>query len=401
MSPIRAPAVVGLACVAVGIGLDRFAWAPLSAVLVDAGALSSVEATRVGAANLAGYALGALIAARLGGARPFRWMRIALAASALLLLLEAAPLPWPAAATVRGALGLLGALLMVLAPAALLQGVSGDQRARTSGLIFTGVGVGAVASALMVAGAAWLSPHLPQMLLAALALGALALAGQRSARAPGPSVSAVPTTPPSSRSAPPGLWPLCLAYLLDAIGYLPHTVSLSDYVAHELHLGPTRGALTFAALGLGAIPGALSAAWLARRLGLRHALMACYGLKSLGIALAVAWPAQSLLMISAALVGAMIPAIVTLTALSIAQQTPPALLARRWGFATAIFALGQAGGGALLSLGYAELGAYRPLFWLGAGLLALGGGVISAGRPAPSPGWRSPAPDPPAPTRSR
>src|SRR5919199_6455496 len=56
----------GLCATLTGIGVGRFAYTPLIPLLVATGIVSAAEAAYAGAANLAGYLLGALLAPALG-----------------------------------------------------------------------------------------------------------------------------------------------------------------------------------------------------------------------------------------------------------------------------------------------------------------------------------------------
>src|SRR5579859_755770 len=59
------PVLSGLCAYLVGIGLARFAYTPLIPALVAAGWATPGDAAYLGAANLAGYLAGALVARRL------------------------------------------------------------------------------------------------------------------------------------------------------------------------------------------------------------------------------------------------------------------------------------------------------------------------------------------------
>src|ERR1700704_7049525 len=59
-------AAAGLCASLVGLGLARFAYTPLIPALISAKWFSPAEAVYLGAANLAGYLAGALIARELG-----------------------------------------------------------------------------------------------------------------------------------------------------------------------------------------------------------------------------------------------------------------------------------------------------------------------------------------------
>jgi MFS family permease len=56
------PALAGLCATLVGIGLARFAYTPLIPALIGAGWFTPAQAVYLGAANLAGYLAGALLA---------------------------------------------------------------------------------------------------------------------------------------------------------------------------------------------------------------------------------------------------------------------------------------------------------------------------------------------------
>src|SRR5262245_45987901 len=59
-------AAAGLCASLVGLGLARFAYTPLIPALIAAKWFSPAEAVYLGAANLAGYLAGALVAGELG-----------------------------------------------------------------------------------------------------------------------------------------------------------------------------------------------------------------------------------------------------------------------------------------------------------------------------------------------
>src|SRR5436190_12839863 len=64
--PVWLSAAAGLCASLVGLGLARFAYTPLIPALIAAKWFSPAEAVYLGAANLAGYLSGALIARELG-----------------------------------------------------------------------------------------------------------------------------------------------------------------------------------------------------------------------------------------------------------------------------------------------------------------------------------------------
>ena len=65
MPPWLRLSIAGSATLLVGMGIGRFSYTPLIPALVESGALSASEAGYVGAFNLAGYLIGALVALRI------------------------------------------------------------------------------------------------------------------------------------------------------------------------------------------------------------------------------------------------------------------------------------------------------------------------------------------------
>src|SRR4030081_3770156 len=78
--PVWLSAAAGLCASLVGLGLARFAYTPLIPALIAAKWFSPADAVYLGAANLAGYLAGALVAralgARLGAVRSLRGMMV-------------------------------------------------------------------------------------------------------------------------------------------------------------------------------------------------------------------------------------------------------------------------------------------------------------------------------------
>src|SRR5947209_2150062 len=78
--PVWLSAAAGLCASLVGLGLARFAYTPLIPALIYAKWFSPADAVYLGAANLAGYLAGALVArqlgVRLGAVRSLRGMMV-------------------------------------------------------------------------------------------------------------------------------------------------------------------------------------------------------------------------------------------------------------------------------------------------------------------------------------
>lgn len=381
------PAIaVGLTSTLVGIGLTRFAYTALIPAVVAAHWFTTSGAVYLGAANLLGYLIGAVTAHSVSerfGARATLAASFGLATLSFLACVHAAPFGW--FFFWRLLSGLAGAWLMVVGPAIALAATDPDRRPIVGSLMFMGIGLGALLSALVI----------PTLLHAGLwvtwvTLGALTLiAGTAGdvALYRLPALSGTSDRPESHAPAPTTAirWAVALvvaAYACDGIGFVPHTVFWVDYLAREVGLGMGPANLQWALFGLGAMLGPVATRYIVPRAGWRASLTTGFLIKSLAVGLpffAIGFGARSL---SSILVGALIPSIVALTSGRLAELVGPVQHKRLWGRATAAFALAQAIAGYGLSGLATVMGSYRPTFAIGAAVLAVAFILAWFGHPA-------------------
>src|ERR1700736_556636 len=149
--PAWLAAAAGLCASLVGLGLARFAYTPLIPALITAKWFSPADAVYLGAANLAGYLPGALIArelrAREGAVRTLRAMMIL---ASLCCLACSAPVSFGWFFGWRFVAGVTGGVIMVLAASTILPHVAPGKRGLVGGVIFAGVGLGVAASGTLV-----------------------------------------------------------------------------------------------------------------------------------------------------------------------------------------------------------------------------------------------------------
>jgi predicted MFS family arabinose efflux permease len=366
----------GLCATLVGIGLARFAYTPLIPALIAAEWFAPAAAAYLGAANLAGYLAGALLARRMApDARAASALRANMLLASAAFFACAAPLPFAWFFIWRFAAGVAGGVLMVLAAPTVLAHVPPARRGVAGGAIFTGVGLGIAASGTLV----------PLLLRAGLTatwcgLGALALALTLLAWRSWP---AEPTGAPPAPPAPatqykahsaPALRALYVEYALNAVALVPHMVFLVDFVARGLARGIDVGAQYWVLFGIGAVAGPLLAGLVADRIGFGRALRLAFVVQAAAVALPAITGAPAALAVSSLVVGAMVPGIVPLVLGRVHDLIPRDERERQagWSLATVAFALGQAAAAYGFSFLFGRTGgAHAGLFAIGATALML------------------------------
>ncbi|MEJ2121144.1 MAG: YbfB/YjiJ family MFS transporter [Alphaproteobacteria bacterium] len=362
----------GLCAILVGIGLARFAYSPLIPALIEADWFSAAETGYLGAANLAGYLAGALLAARIadrtGTAPTLRAMMVLAAAT---FFASAFPLDFWWYAGWRFAAGLAGGVLMVLAPTAALAQVPAKRHGLAGGIIFAGVGVGIVLSGTLVPPLLRLGLATTWHVLGGLTifLAALALPGWRR--------RVIGVLPARQRRAPlrPNrtLIAILLVYALCAVGLVPHMVFLVDFVARGLGRGIDAGALIWVVFGLGAVLGPMAIGHLADRAGFARTLRIGLVVLASSVGLIAVVSDLWALIVSSLLAGAFVPGTVALVLGRVRELLAEAPEQQRaaWGLATIAFSVGQAVAAYAFAFVFAQTGSALILFALGAGALAL------------------------------
>lgn len=360
-------AFAGLCASLVGIGLARFAYTPLIPALIAAGWFAPGEAAYLGAANLAGYLAGALLAGRLARAvATATVLRLSMTAIGLSFIACSWALPFLWFFAWRFVSGFAGGAIMALSAPAILARTDPARRGLIGGVVFTGVGLGAVASGTLVPlllmrslGATWAG-------IGVLCLALTALAWRR-----------WPPPPPARPAVAVWKWSgdtllFILQYGLCAVGLVPHMVFLSDFVARGLGLGVAAGARAWVAYGLGAAVGPLAAGWIADRVGFARAMRWALPVQAAAVGLPLVSDAVPAVLVSAVVAGAFTPGIVSF-ALGRAQDFSAGDPDRHraiWSAATVSFAVFQAIAAYGLAFLFARTGGgYGALF--AAGVVAL------------------------------
>jgi predicted MFS family arabinose efflux permease len=278
----------------------------------------------------------------------------------------AAPLAFSWFIVWRFGSGLAGAVLMVIAPPAVLPCVPAQRRGLAAGVIFTGVGLGIAASGTLVP--LLLQGGLPQTWIG---LGTLSLLLTVAAWSGWPLGDGMPA-PARAASAPdPKLRALYLEYALDAVGSVPHMVFLVDFIARGLAWGVAVGAWHWVLFGLGALAGPMLAGMLGDRIGFGPALRLAFAIKALCVGWLAVGADPVMVGVTSVIVGAFLPGNVALIlgrVRELARGEPQAQSG--WTLATLAYAAGQAAAAYAFSYIFAHTGGYALLFGIAAAALA-------------------------------
>ena len=369
--PARLAALAGLAASLVGIGFARFAYTPLLPALVEDGWFDPSAAAYLGAANLAGYLLGALGGARVMRAPGPGWATRAMMGLAAASLIACAwPLGFEWFFVWRLLSGFAGGAVMVAASSLVMLQTPAAKRGRAGGLMFTGVGIG-----IVFAGAAL--PWLVEIglkeawltlggLSLAITLAAWPLASDRRLPAPAAPTPADGAAQPDPKALARALKAVTILYGLCAFGLVPHMVFLVDYVARGLERGLGEGALIWTLFGVGALIGPMATGRLADRIGFAAALRWVVAAEAAVVALLLLSAHPMVIAASAVIGGMLTPGLVPVTLGRVRELSGDgeAAKAAAWGKATAGFAVGQAIGAYLLAWVFDLRHDYHLLFQL-------------------------------------
>jgi len=365
----------GLCGSLVAIGLARFAYTPLIPSLIQAHWFTSSQAVTLGAANFAGYLIGALIGRPLASVLSNRSaLRLLMAVVTAAFFACAYPLSISWFFIWRLLSGISGGAIMVLVATSILPHIPAPRRGFVSGMIFLGLGLGIAASGTLI----------PKLLhfglqntwiglgVVALVLTAASWFGWPSTNPPAPVVPA--GRHHAARPDSLKLRVLYAQYAANALGLVPAMVLLVDYVARGLGRGAAIGADYWVLYGIAAIAGPLICGNVADLIGFGNAYRIALFLQAAAVALLALSGSTLALLTTTVILGVFTPGIVPLVLGRIHELVPHDHIEQRasWSRATTAFALFQALGG----YGYSFLFShthndYALIFICGAAALAI------------------------------
>jgi predicted MFS family arabinose efflux permease len=367
------PIFAGLCASLVSIGLARFAYTPLIPSLIQAHWFSASDVVYLGAANLVGYLIGALIghplAQRTSNTTALRLMMFAVTLS---FFACGFPLSVSWFFGWRLLSGVAGGAIMVLVAATVLPHVPASRRGVASGAIFLGIGLG-------IAGSGTIVPPLLSLGLQhtwfGLGLLSLMLTIASWFGWPSDSHHATAMTPDNTSSTPTDsrVYLLFAQYAFMAAGLVPAMVFLVDYVARGLSAGSHIGALIWVMYGLGAIIGPVSYGFLADQLGAKQSIRLVLVVQAIAVGLLSLSSSFAVLALLAVILGSFPPGIVPLALARVHELVPQHHQQQlAWSRATVSFATFQAiAGYAYSALFNASGGDHALLFVIAAGAIVV------------------------------
>lgn len=364
------PAIFSGFCASfVGLGLARFGYTPLLPAIIQAHWFQPSTAAYLGAANLAGYLLGALtgrpLASRWAAAPVLRAMMLVIAGSFLACAFR---LGFSWFFVSRLASGWAGGTLMVLAATTVLPHVAPARRGLAGGVIFMGIGMGIACSGTLIPlllsyglRKAWLG-----LCVITLVLTVTSWPGW-----PEDKAKLVPSQPGRTDIRATPLRALYVEYGLNAVGLVPHMLFLVDFVVRGLGDSLRTGSDYWVLFGLGAIAGPVVNGHLADRIGFGRLLRISFLVQLVAVLLPALSTQPVAIAVSSFVVGAFTPGMVTLVLGRIHELLAhhPAAQRAAWSKATVSFALFQAAAAYGFSFLFSRDNDYQALFLIAASAL--------------------------------
>ncbi|EEQ0156496.1 YbfB/YjiJ family MFS transporter [Campylobacter coli] len=251
-------------------GLARFGYVVLIPIMIISGRLNENQSIQLGIAILVGYIFGSFFInflkkfISLENIAKLSFLIISL--SFFACMMESLPFIW--AWLWRFFAGVASASLMILAAPLSLPYVKERFRGRIGGFIFSGIGLGAVVSGFTLPFIANINIDLVWIVLGGVVFCAfiLSLFSLRILKRSKQTIHK-----DSKFKIPYGLWLLIISYILNAIGYLPHTLFWVDYLVRDLNFSTLLAGSSWAFFGIGAALGSISSGILADKIGIKNA----------------------------------------------------------------------------------------------------------------------------------
>ncbi|SFM66715.1 YbfB/YjiJ family MFS transporter [Variovorax sp. OV329] len=338
-------AMACMVCLAVAMGLGRFAFTPALPLMLHEGKLDLQGGGVLASLNYLGYLVGALSCVAIH-ARASAMVRIGLASTAVLLLGMGLLHGFGAWGVMRTAAGVMSAWTFVFASGWGLRRLAETGAPKLAGVIYAGPGVGILLAGVLGsvtgrwgADGAWLGYGLASVLLSALIWRIFDDGDHHAPAAAAPPAAAGAAAGANAAAAASDARWLVALYGLAGFGYII-TATFLPVIARQALPGSSWPDLFWPLFGLAVIPGAIMGARLPLHWDNRLMLAGAYAMQALGVLLSVAWPTVPGFALGSLLLGLPFTAI-TLFAVRDARRLRGNASAGLIGLATASYGVGQ------------------------------------------------------------
>ena len=354
---------------AAGMGIGRFVYTPILPAMITALEWSKLDAGLVASANFLGYMIGAFVVGRPAfAAEPRAWLLGALTASVATTAGMALSENFLVLLGLRFAGGVASAFVIICSSTLVLERLAAAGRGGLAAIHFGGVGVGIIASAIIVTsiselGGGW------QMLWLASGVAAAVAALITVALVPPAEHSQSAARPTATQPARASLAGLAAAHGLFGFGYVITATFLVTIVRETAAIRPLEPWI-WVLVGVATIPSVPLWQRLGQRIGLLKAYAVACLVEAVGVALSVEWTSIAGICISAVLLGGTFMGLTALGLMS-ARELSGGRPQRAIGLTTATFGLGQMIGPAVAGILSEISGSLRAASLLAAGALMI------------------------------
>ena len=375
-------ALVGLAALAVAMGIGRFAFTPILPMMQEDFGLSVSEGGWLATANYMGYFVGGLsaIGMRIRPTVAIRAGLLVIGLATLAMGLEHQFMHW---VVLRAIAGIASAWVLVFISAWALERLALLGSSNLSGTVYAGVGTG-----ILVAGGACLvvmSLH-ARSVDAWFSLGVISIAVTA---AIWPFVKASPSSNPAPAppTAPSDLWSatfgrLVLCYGAFGFGYIIPATFL-PVMAKKIVQDPQLFGWAWPVFGAAAVISTIFAAQLKQFLSHRAAWIGGHLVMAFGVVIPLIVPGLSGIMMAALLVGGTFM-VITMAGMQEARRVTGPHARALMAAMTSAFALGQILGPVIVSFLVQSTGGFAPALILAAAMLAVSAIALTRGASDPS-----------------
>jgi predicted MFS family arabinose efflux permease len=256
---------------------------------------------------------------------------------------------------------------MILAPVIAVAGVRQALRGTAIGTVFVGAGAGVIGLSLLLPyfiesgpSKGWIFTSILVLICTILAWAGL------SPRIKTDQPTIDDTQVPAGRKV---MWIFFLAYLLAAVGIVPHSIYLSAYVHEALDQPVAFSTMVYAIYGAGVLVGGPLFGLLSNIIGTRLSLAASSLTGLIAVLIVLVTTDLWFVVASGAILGAAQMGIATCTTHLVMELVGPARHTRWWGRLTIGFNIGQASGALAMGVMIHVHWGYLAGFWMAAGCL--------------------------------